>query len=119
MSQITILQLTKWVYDNRRGTAFKDYTFDKIYMEICECVRNKTMCYVLENEKVTGICCGKILAGKRIFYVDDILSTNSEGLKKMLKYFLDMYPGYTLQGMNKLGKTIQFNNPTRLLERIS
>lgn len=115
---LTITMLADWCFVHRTGKAFAEYSWDKIYSEIAECVRNKSMCYVIENHKIVGICCGTFLANKKVFYVNDILAEGQGVVKKMLKYFLKNWPEYTIEGLHRTGRERQFSNPKRLMERI-
>ena len=116
---ITIGQLADWIITNRRDKAFKDYSKEKIIDELNTCANSLSMLYVTnESDEITGVVCCKNDSIARVLYVYDILATKPGVIKHMLQYFLNNFPQYKLEGINRNGRKRTFNNPIKLYKRI-
>jgi len=114
---INVLQLTQWILTNRRGNAFKGYDTRKILEELCKCTDEESILCVTQGQEIVGIVCAKRDDIKRTLYVWDILTKGRGVIKQMVKYFMEKFPGYTLQGKAH-GRARQFTDIEKLFRRI-
>ena len=112
---ISVGELAEWVIENRRGKAFYGYTFGKVIDEIIECQKKDGLLIISDGPVITGVICCEDRKEAKILFVYDILTTSKKALKQMLKYCIEHYPGYIIEGLKKTGKKRTFTNPTKLL----
>jgi hypothetical protein len=110
--------MADWIVSNRRNKAFKNYSREKILQQILDGVTNKTCCYVFGEHSIIGVCFGTPDDTKKEFFVDDILVTEHGVVKQMMKYFITRWPTYSIYGTHRTGRTVLFNNPKKLTERL-
>ena len=116
---IRVSDLVEWILKNRKGTAFRGYSEEKIICEVVEGLENETMSYSLDaSGQITGVVCGTKDASKKVFYCHDILVTKKGIVKDMMRVFMSLYPDYTIEGINKNGRFRQFKNPEKLTKRL-
>src|SRR5215475_8790165 len=100
---ISIGQLAEWILKNRKGKAFRGYSFEKITNELMECADASSMLCVTDNNDIVGVICCKRDIHKRILYVYDILTIRKGIVKRMLEFAAREYPGFTIEGNTKKG----------------
>jgi hypothetical protein len=119
MKDITIGELVSFIKKNRRGNAFKDYSDDRIVQQILHGIKHATMCYSVDkNNNLTGVACGRKDDVKKVFFVDDVLTTTHSAVKDLLAMFLKFYPDYTLTGIRHAKQFRTFKQPINILQRL-
>lgn len=108
---MTTEQIVKWIVENRRGAAFRDYPIEKITQEIHECIEQNSFLCIMDNNNIVGIVCAKRIG--RVMYVYDVLSSKKGAFKTMVKWFNENYPDHILQGRSRRGK-VRYLNPSKL-----
>jgi len=100
MRTATLGELVKWVMDNRKGNAFKDYEERVIASGIKLASDLGTLLYMCRDD---GSLCGIIVCREdqknRLMYVVDLLTTERWVLPMFVKYFVTNYPEYTLTAL--------------------
>lgn len=112
-------QIIEWIMKNRTGAAFKDYSKEKIEMELYEamffCVFRAAFD---EQGNMIGVVCGSRDINKKQIFIHDILVTKPDVVKLFIKSCNDSYPDYELHGIKENGKQRVFKTPMQLLERL-
>jgi hypothetical protein len=118
MTGCTIEYMSDWIIANRVSTAFEGYSKEKIAQQILEGITNKTCCYIFGKDSLIGVCFGKPNNDTKEFFITDILTTEHGVVKQMMKYFMTRWPNYFITGTHRTGRTVLFNNPSKLTERL-
>jgi len=115
---MTLGKIAEWIIKNRKGKSFEGYSFDKICQQLSDCAEKGTMlCVFDEDAYIAGVvCCEK--REPNILYVFDILSIKEGTIKQMMKYFMNRFPGWTIQGKHRTGRLRHFKNPRKLTNRL-
>lgn len=107
-----ISKLVDFVLKNRHKGAFPDYSGDELYVLFKQNMFQRTMLFT-ENEKtgmITGVVHGAPDFDGRSFYVYNILTTERTALVNFLRFFDNMFPGFSLKA-RRHGKIIIYNLP--------
>ncbi len=110
---MTLGYIAEWILINRVGEAFAGYDIHKILHELAHC----EILLIINDGKLVGVVCAKKDEVKKVLYVFDILSTKEGSIKKMIRFFNENYPGYTLEGKRHNRKRI-FKNGIKLERRL-
>lgn len=115
---ITIAKAAEWILQNRRGKAFRDYTFGQIVTEITNAIEQRVFTYSLDKEgNLQGIVCGKRDDSKKEVHICSILTLRSGIVKDFMAQFLLCYPQYSIGGL--VGKRQRlFKDPIKLHNRL-
>ena len=99
MIHVSIEDIIQFVLKYRRGKAFKDYTEEQIRNDIVRSV--DTMSIIVdtyEQNNILGVATGYALWSKRVIHVKNILTISNSSLRRIFKRFMEIYPGWKLQG---------------------
>lgn len=111
MRTVTLGELVKYVLENRKDNAFKDYEEHVIASGIKVASDLGTLLYACRDD---GSVCGIIVCREdkenKKMYVTDVLTTERWVLPKFVQYFLAKYAGYTLTAKRN-GEYVEYNTP--------
>jgi len=103
--EATLGELVKFVLEHRRGKAFYGYTEEHIAYNIYVASQEGTMQYAKNPE---GEICGIVIACKdnesKIFYVQDMLTTETWVIKSFIKVFKERFSDYQIRAQRWYGK---------------
>lgn len=114
---ITLEQLEQWILSNRRDNAFK-YNLDKLLLELTTCLDSNSILCVTENSQLVGVACWHEDCLRKLIHVYDILTTEKGVIKKMFHYFNTRYPGYSIEGKHKTGRTLLLTKTQTIENRL-
>jgi RNA recognition motif-containing protein len=114
---ITVIQVADWIVKHRgKGKAFVGYSYNKIIKELTHCANLDSMVTITDdNGNIIGVVCGSPDTFKEVFHVYDVLCIEKGAFSRMIKYFIEKFPNYTLEGTRRNGKVFAYNNVSKLL----
>lgn len=116
---MNIEQIVEWIMNNRTGAAFKDYSKEKIILQLWEssfyCVFRAAFD---EQGNLIGVVCGTRDINRKQIFIDDILVTKPHVVRLFIESCNEAYPDYEIHGIKENGKNRVFKNPMQLLERL-
>src|SRR5678815_5447569 len=94
---IMVADLVNYVRKNRRGNAFKDWAFDTLIARFADGIDERTLYYSVDHEgNINGVALGTLSADKKSLYIDSVLTTAKDVLKKFIIHVHCMYPDVQL-----------------------
>lgn len=109
---LQIKDIVKFILENRKNKAFRDWSKEAIAVEFSKAFDKKSAVYSLNPAgKINGVVIGEASYEYKVFHVRDILTTEEGVLKKLIKKFLELYPGWDIQAYRHDKLTRYFNTP--------
>lgn len=107
----TLGYLVKFVLDNRRGNAFKDYTENQIAEELFTgCTAGVVFyCVNATHDGIVGVVSGLADAKTLTLHVNNVLATESWAIKRFMELYKENFDGYTLTA-RRYGREVKYNS---------
>lgn len=117
---LSLNRIVDWIVKNRSGTAFKDYSKQKIEEEIYESIFFCIFRIALDEQgNIVGVVCGNKDINKKTIHIMDILTTKKGIVDLFLQDCNKHYPDYMIIGIAKNERPRVFSNAKQLIGRVS
>lgn len=115
---IMIADVVNWVIANRENNAFKGYDSDKIASHLSACCASHMLCIVDTPEGAIKGVATAVEEVDNYIRIVNIIAEDTATLKQMLRYYISRFPNNPIIGVVR-NRTRHFNDPTKLLRRLS
>lgn len=106
---VSVGQLAEWIIANRKGSAFKNDTFENICAGIQEDIKNNNLLFVLDDDsEIIGVVSFTSDRTNRILFVRNILITRHSALVIFAAHFKQHFDGYIITA-NRGNQEIMYN----------
>ena len=106
---VTLGELVKFVLENRKGNAFRDYAELAIASGIKDASEQGTLLYALDkSDQLCGIIVCTEDRKNQLMHVNNFLATQSWVLYSFIKNFIQNWPDFTLTAKRK-NKVIHYD----------
>ena len=106
--KVTLGQMVRFVLDNRKGNAFRDYPEEVIASSISRAADDQTLLYACnQNGEIVGVVTAFCDEKNKKMHVHDILTKERWVLKAFVAEFKARWPEYTLTA-NRCGRFVTY-----------
>lgn len=113
---MTVGELIKWILENKRGRAFKDWTQEQIVSAVCSSIETGSIIYTTENNQFTGVALFVKDIENKVAETGPVLTVTRSALPQIVAYFKQNYPDWTLQIHSRNGGYMKDSN--RFMQKI-
>lgn len=96
-SKIAVTELVEWIISNRKGSAFKDDTYEQLMDGVQEDIAQHQLLFVLnETGNLIGLVTFSVDQINFVVFVKNILVTRYSAVQIFAQHFTDNFNGYVL-----------------------
>ena len=115
---ISVGQLADWIIANRKGDAFKQFSWEEIVITINESIEQNALICAVDNDSIFGVCCGELDTERRVYHAANIITVTPRAMVAMIHRFKELFPKYEVRVKRK-GKDRIIKSTEHTLERLT